>query len=259
MGGHRLRTDLRRLPAPRRPGRGPARTAPPAHGRPGRLHHRIARRRCGHLRHVPDRDAGHAGARRRARAPRGPVDRDEHVHRGRRTQQGARHLGRGRRAGWHGWPPGWRHPHHLRRLAVHLLLQRPHRRSRPDPAPERGAREPGRQHTSALRPLRGHLDHRRPADLRLRHLRGAPSRLGSHPNHRHARRRRRAARRVLRHRDEGPSAPPPATAAPAAQCGRLECRRLPARDQLLYLRVPGHPLHAAGARLLRSGHPGRPG
>ena len=43
-----------------------------------------------------DRDAGGAGPRRRDHAARRPVDRDEHVQRGRRAQQGARDLGRAR-------------------------------------------------------------------------------------------------------------------------------------------------------------------
>ena len=45
---------------------------------------------------VPDRDALPAGARRGDRAPGGAVDRDEHVPRGRRAEQGAGRVGRHR-------------------------------------------------------------------------------------------------------------------------------------------------------------------
>ena len=59
------------------------------------------------------------------------------------------------------------------------------------------------------------------------------------------------ARGVLRRRNQGRGATPAAAAVPAEQRGGIERRRLPARDELHHLRLPGHPLHAAGARLLR--------
>ena len=52
---------------------------------------------AGDRQRVPDREPGRAGDRRGDHAARRPVDRDEHVRRGRRAQQGARDLGRARR------------------------------------------------------------------------------------------------------------------------------------------------------------------
>ncbi len=68
------------------------------YGRPGRLHRRLAGRGAGHRGRLPHRDARAAGARGRPGAAGRAVDRDEHVRRGRRAQQGPRHLGRGWRA-----------------------------------------------------------------------------------------------------------------------------------------------------------------
>ena len=48
VGGDRLRADLRRVPAARRPGRRPARPPAPVHGRAGHLHRGLARLRAGH-------------------------------------------------------------------------------------------------------------------------------------------------------------------------------------------------------------------
>ena len=89
------------------------------------LHRGLARLRAGHQRHVPDRHARRPGPGRRGGAARRAVDRDEHVRRGRRAQQGARRSGAasapagatvGVLAG------GAAHP--VRRLAVHLLPER---------------------------------------------------------------------------------------------------------------------------------------
>jgi hypothetical protein len=52
----------------------------------------VARLRAGHQRHVPDHHARRPGPGRRDRAAGGAVDRDEHVRRGRRAQQGAQRL-----------------------------------------------------------------------------------------------------------------------------------------------------------------------
>ena len=60
---------------------------------PSRVHRCVARRRAGDQRRVPDRDARAAGAGRGCDLARGAVDRDEHVPRGRRAQQGARFVG----------------------------------------------------------------------------------------------------------------------------------------------------------------------
>ena len=195
---------------------------------------------------------GIPGTRGGARAPRRAADRDEHVLRGGRTQQGAGHLGRGGRAGRDGWAPRRRRPHHLCRVAVHLLLQRPHRRSRANSGPQVGTREPCGQRAAALRPLRCRLDHRRSAGLRVRHLPGAASRLGGHSDRRHALSRGGVARGVLGYRNESRGAAPAAAAVPAEQRGRVERGRLPAGNELSHVCLLGHPLHAAGPRVLRS-------
>ena len=56
---------------------------------PRRVHGGVAGVRAGHRRRVLDRDASRPGTRCGDHAARRPVDRDEHVQRGRRAQQGA--------------------------------------------------------------------------------------------------------------------------------------------------------------------------
>jgi hypothetical protein len=101
VGCDRLRADLRRLLAARGSRRRSARAATDPHARPGYLHGCIAGRRAGHKRRLPDRDARTAGLRCRRCLAGGAFDRDEHVRRRRRAQQGAwavgRHRGRGGR------------------------------------------------------------------------------------------------------------------------------------------------------------------
>ena len=105
---------------------------------------RLALLRTGDVGGRSDRDAGGAGARRRDRAPGGAVDRDEHVPRGRRAEQGTGRVGRhrGERRGRRGARRRPAHP--LRRLAVHLLPQRPDRRGGVAARPAHGAGEPTR-------------------------------------------------------------------------------------------------------------------
>src|SRR2546423_1813589 len=124
-------------------------------------------RACDH-RLVLDRDAWAAGTRRRDRAARGALDRDEHVRRGRRAQQGARHLGRHRRRGRDRRTDRRWSPHSLPRLAVHLLPQRPDRRACPPARAPPRPRESPRDRASALRRLRRDHLHRGPAAARLR-------------------------------------------------------------------------------------------
>src|SRR3984893_12866911 len=104
----------------------------------------------------------------------------------------------------------------------------------------------------ALAPKAGPERHRRPAGARLRHLPGAPGRLDGPPDRRHARRRRGPVRPVPRRRGQGRGTPAAPPALPPGQRRRIQRGRLPARDGLPHLRVPGHALHAASARLLRS-------
>ena len=71
--------DLRRLPAPRRPPRRPARPAAHVHRRSRAVLRRLAGRRPGPDRGVADRRPRRAGPRRRAPLPRRALDRDHHV------------------------------------------------------------------------------------------------------------------------------------------------------------------------------------
>ncbi len=143
MGRHRLRAHLRRLPAARRPCRGSPGTPPHPDGRPVRVHRVVAGLRAGDSGLGPDPDALPAGSRRGDRAPGGAVDRDEHVRRRFRAEQGPGRVGshRSERRGRGG--DGRRSTHPLCRLAVHLLHQRPDRGRRAAARPARCAGEPG--------------------------------------------------------------------------------------------------------------------
>ena len=73
------------------------------------------------------------GPRRRDHLPRRALARDDDVRRGRRAQQGARRLGRGRRVRRRRGRAARRHPHPVRRLGVGAVRQRADR-------PRRGLR-----------------------------------------------------------------------------------------------------------------------
>ncbi len=127
VGRHRVRADVRRLPAARRSCRRPARTPSPAHGRPRDVHSRLPRLRPRADRLVPDRHARRAGPRRRDRASGSALDRDEHLPGGRRAQQGTRRLGWHRRRGRHVRADLRRTADPLHRLGDDLLPERPDR------------------------------------------------------------------------------------------------------------------------------------
>ena len=133
---HRLRADLRRVPAPRRARRRPARAQARVPRRPRRLQHRVAPERPRTVLGVPDHLPRAAGARRGADLTGRPVDHHDHVRGGRRPGPRAERLGgdRGRRR--RGRAAARRHPHRPPFLAVDLLHQRPgrHRRLRRHPA-----------------------------------------------------------------------------------------------------------------------------
>ena len=99
---------------------------------------------------VADRSEGRSGARRGDHAARRPVDRDEHVRRGRRAQQGARDLGRARCRRRDRWSDRRRPSHPLRRVAVHLLSERPDRGRRAGARTQDRARQPARHHAPAV-------------------------------------------------------------------------------------------------------------
>ncbi len=150
VGGDRLRADLRRLSAARRMGGRPTRAPPRDHRRPCRVHRSFTRSLAGRQRGGPDRDARRPGSRRGDVPPRRPVDNSEHVHRRRRAQQSARHLGSTRGPGRDRRARVRRHPDPVRRMAVHLLAERPGRHGRAGACPAGGARDPPRGYATTI-------------------------------------------------------------------------------------------------------------
>ena len=178
MGRERVRPDLRRVPAARRPGRRHPRPAPRLHRRHHLVRGGLAGRR---VRHQPGLAAdlpGHPGRRRRDRRPDRAVAGHHHLPRGPGAEPGDGRVRGDEHRRRRGRPAGRRDPYHLPVLAVGVLRERPHRRRRradgaagagripPPPRPVRPAgrghrhRRPGR---ARLRPVvrRGHRDRRR--------------------------------------------------------------------------------------------------
>ncbi len=150
VGGDRVRAHVRRPAAVGWPRRRSA--WPPAcpDGRAHTVHGRVAGLRAREERGLPDRDPGRPRGRCGDHAARRAVDRDEHVRRGRRTQQGTRDLGRARRGRRDRWADRRGTAHPLRRLAVHLLPERPDRGHRACAGAKDRAREPPSYRPSAL-------------------------------------------------------------------------------------------------------------
>ena len=179
MGGDRLRAHVRRLSAARRSRRGSARPPPDPDARAGRVHGGFAGVRARDRRGVPDRKPGGSGSGRGGHAARRPVDRDEHVPRGRRAQQGARDLGRARCHRRDRRADHRRGSHPVRRMAVHLLSKRPDRGGRAGARTADRPRQPARHDAPAVRRARRDLRHRRAGAARVRDLPGTPVRLGA--------------------------------------------------------------------------------
>ena len=224
MGGQRLRADLRRAAAARRPGRGPARPPQDVHRRAAavlrRLPGRRVRRQPGLLAHGPRG----AGRRRRAGRPGRAVADHHHLRRGPAAHPGAGRVRRDEHRRRRDRPDRRRPADHLRLLAVGAVRQRAHRRrgragrtagAGRVAAPPRPVRPARRDH----RHRRGHRPGLRP-DQR-RHQPGRRLPLGRCQGHRLARRRRGAARRVRGDRD-----PQPAT--PCCRCGCCATATAPA-------------------------------
>ena len=150
VGGDRVRAHVRRLHAARRSCRGPARPPPDPDGRAFVVYGGVAGSRAVDRRGVAYRSEGRSGAWRGDHAARRPVDRDEHVRRGRRAQQGARDLGRARCRRGDRWCDRRRASHPLRRVAVHLLSERPDRGRRAGARTQDRARQPARHHAPAV-------------------------------------------------------------------------------------------------------------
>ena len=134
---------------------------------------------------------GVQGLGRRRGAARRAVDRDEHVPRGRRAEQGARDLGRHRRQRGDRRRAGRRRPHPVRGLAVHLLPERRRRRGRAAAGPAGGAGEQAARRAPPLRPARRHHRDRRPGAGGVRDLAGADRRVDRRPDRWPCSRRRR--------------------------------------------------------------------
>ena len=250
VGRQRLHAHLRRLPPPRRTTRRPRRPAADVHRRPDRLLARVARRRPRPVGGLAPRRPGDPGPRRGDHLSGGPLDPDDDFRRGRRAQQGARRLGRGRRRRRSGRRPARRDPDEWSRLGVGPLRQRPDRpRRRRDGAAD-AAREPGRHRRRVVRhPRGGHRDGRtQPAGLRPR--RHGQRRLGVRRHARQARRRRDPDRRVPSHRAAGD---PPADAVldlPSADPQGIQRRRPVDRDVAVLDVLLHRPLRPERPRLL---------
>ena len=109
-----------------------------------RLHDRVVPLRPRVVRRRADRRARRAGPRRRDHLPGRALDHHDDVRRGRRAEQGARHLGRDRRLRRGGRRARRRRADEVPRLGVDLLRQRAGRRDRACARAAVRAREPRR-------------------------------------------------------------------------------------------------------------------
>ena len=252
MGAERLRPDVRRAAAGRRPGGRPARPPARVHDRDSAVHGRVAAVRSGL---DPGRAAGRPrapGCRRGDHDPDRPVHHLHHLHRGRRAQQGPGDLGRARRRGCHHRVADRRPAHRRPRLAVDLLHQRPGGPGRARAVPAAAAGEPCHPgHGPAqLRPGRRAHQHRRARPAGVRGGHGTAGRLGQRPDGRRAGRLGPAARRV-----RGDRVAPSRPAGAAAHLPQPDARHR-RRDDRPDRRRRGRPavradaVRAAGARLL---------
>ena len=155
MGGQRLRADLRRAAAARRPGRGPARPPQDVHRRAAAVLRRLAGRRVRHLPGLLALGPRGAGRRRRARRPGRAVADHHHLPRRRGAHAGVRRVRRDERRRRRDRPDRRRRIDHLRLVAVGAVRQRADRRrgragrtagAGRDPAPPRPVRPARRAH-----------------------------------------------------------------------------------------------------------------
>ena len=179
LGRERLRPLLRRLPAARRAHGRPAGAAAHLHRGPPALRRGVAGRRARAERRHADRRAGRAGPGRRADLPRRTRDRDHHVLRGRRAQQGPRRVGRGGRSGRRRGRAARRSAHRVPRLGVGAVREHADHPARRVPRPAHPRREPRPPGRHVRHPGRGVGD-RGPVDHGLRARRRRAGRLGLH-------------------------------------------------------------------------------
>jgi len=128
VGGQRLRADLRRAAAARRPGRGPARPPQDVHRRAAAVLRRLAGRRVRHQPGLPARGPRGARRRRRARRPGRAVADHHHLPRGPAAHPRVRRVRRDEHRRRRDRPDRRRPADHLRLLAVGAVRQRAHRR-----------------------------------------------------------------------------------------------------------------------------------
>ena len=189
VGGQRLRPDLRRPAAARRPGRRHPRPSPGVHRRHGPVLAGLAARRVRHHAGLAARGPRGAGRRRRGHRPDRAGPDHHHLPGGTAAQPGDGRLLRDEHRRRRGRPDGRRPADHLPVLALGAVRQRAHRRDRRAhraagtgrvAGPARQVRLPRRDHQHArpggpgLRPdQRGDQPERRLA-------------LGRHQGHRRA-------------------------------------------------------------------------
>ena len=251
LGGERLPAHLRRLPAPVRPARRPARQPPGLPRRRGLLHDRLRRVRPGAQRVVPRRRPRGPGSGRSHRLRRRPRADHGAVQLTRRPGQGdgrlrLRDVRRRRRR-----RPGRRRADRPAQLALDLPRERPRRRRRRRRRPcDAAGRRRGARLDQARRPRRraGHLG----ADARgLRRRRRQRGRLDLDPHPDPAGVGGRPLRRLRRPRDQGGRAAGAAAPVQAAQRVGLAGGRRPLGRRDVRLVLPGRALPPAGAGLQR--------
>ncbi|CAA9471179.1 MAG: Uncharacterized MFS-type transporter, partial [uncultured Solirubrobacteraceae bacterium] len=259
VGHQRLHADVRRLPAPGRPGGRPLRPQAPLPRRDRRLHPRLARQRPGRELRGARRRPRLPGPRRGARLARGALHHHHDVSRGPRAHPGARRLGRHRGRRRRLRAPARRRPHRRAVVGVDLLREHPGRHRGVPALPAVRPRVPAHHARGRLRHRRRDPLHGRARDAHLRDRQGRVVRLDGRQDARPRPRRARAPRRVPRARDAPPRAARPPRDLPDPLPGhreRLHAARggRPVRVLLLRLALP-----PAGPGLRRARHgPGLP-
>ena len=226
VGGERLRTRLRRLPAPGRARGRPARAQARVRDRDRRVPARLPARRARDGRDGPDRDQVHQGHRGRLHRAGGALDHHDDVRGRAGAQQGARDL-RGDGSERVLARARARRPPHDARLALVLLPAGADRCCDPrDRAAGDPVRSAARRGPQALRPRRSVHRHRDDAVARLHRDPGTAARVDVGA-HRTARSVDGADRLALR-RDRAPGA---GAARAARHPALLDARRVPTSER----------------------------
>ena len=150
VGCQRLHADLRRVPAARRPRRRPARAQTPVRGGRNPVLSRIAAQRSRPEFDDADLRPWPAGARRRARLPRGALDHHDHLPGHRRAHARSGRLVRDRCRRCRIRAAARRDPHRPHLLALELLRERARRHRHGDAGAAVRARVARRSRSPAL-------------------------------------------------------------------------------------------------------------